>query len=161
MIRLPKYLWLLLFVNCSSRYKNMSSLIVLPSFNILSIDSSICLRSENIPSGYSLIFMYFSPSCEHCQKEIKEIVENSQKFGTAKIYCISNDPLEEIKHFYSQFHLSSNKNIVVGQDYNYTFYNHFLPPSVPFMAIYDNTKKLIKIYKGEVNVNSLVYSIQQ
>lgn len=153
------YIILILLVSChlKSSDKKLAAITTMPSFRILSIDSSACLNSQNIPSGCSTVFMYFDPDCEHCQRETKNIIDHIAQLTKVKIYMVTSSELNgELKRFYKSYNLDSLTNIFVGKDYEYSFYRLFLPPTVPYMAIYNSKKTLVKIYTGEVNVNSII-----
>lgn len=158
------YILALAFVtNCESVNKNKKyiSILRLPTFKILLADSLTCLSSESITCGNKLIFIYFSPTCEHCQKEMQAIIANRKKLNKVKIFMVTNDPFSDLKTFYEKYHLQNEPNIFAGKDYEYSFYKQFLPSAVPYIAIYNGNKYLIKVYKEETSVNSLITSIQQ
>lgn len=136
--------------------KALKGIQVLPHFAILAMDSSRVLSTEQIPTGQPCVFFYFDPNCEHCQKETREIMQNQQEFRSVRFYFLSSAGLKEINNFYNTFHLDSLANSFVGADYQYTFFNAFLPSSVPYIAIYNNRKILTKMYNGEADIASLI-----
>jgi len=129
-------------------------------FKMVSLDSSEYISSHEIPSNHPIIFIYFSPDCEHCQNEVKWILKDSEKLIKSNIYLVANEPFSELRKFYVNNNLEKERNIRVVKDYEYSFYRKFLPATTPFIAIYNTKKELIKLYTGETSVKSLIYSIQ-
>ena len=155
---------LLLLGGCQHGYTNkkLSAIKSIPSFKMLSVDSSLCISSENIPEGYPTIFMYFDPECEHCQLETERIMHHFDSFRHVKIFMITaNESRSIIKQFQSYYHIDVATNFFVGQDYQYSFYRAYMAPSVPYIAIYDSHRKLKRVYQGETNVRSLIAAIQE
>jgi len=136
--------------------KALAGIKKLPRFKILSIDSATCLSSENIPAGKASVFFYFDPECEHCQKETDSIIKNKEKLKNVQFYFLSNSTAREVSNFYNYYGLASLKNVFVGMDYEYSFFNVFLPPSIPYMAIYNSDKRLSKVYYGAADIASLI-----
>ena len=136
--------------------KAFAGIRTLPHFTLLAMDSSHMLTSEQIPTGRPCVFFYFDPNCEHCQKETRGILRNRIELANVRFYFLSNAGIKEIDSFYHYFHLDSLPNIFVGTDYQYTFFNAFLPSSIPYMAVYNNRKVLEKVYNGEADMTSLI-----
>lgn len=145
----------------SSGNEKLSAIEKLPAFKMLSIDSTQCINTAFIAPGNTSIFFYFSPDCEHCQKETRELLEHEIEFRETNIYMVTNESIQEAKKFCQAFRLDTAKNIFIGMDYDYSFYRAFLPPTIPFIAIYDKKKKLRKVYQGETNINSIITAIQE
>ena len=88
------------------------------------------------------------------------IVRHQDAFKNARIYMLTNESPEEAKKFCTAYHLDKIHNIVVGTDYEYSFYRLFLPPTLPFLAIYDSKRQLRRIYRGETDIPVIVNSLQ-
>jgi len=144
--------------HASTENKALKGIKELPHFTLLAFDSSHILNSEQIPTGSPCVFFYFDPTCEHCQKETRGIIQHNRELKNVRFYFLSNSDLKEIDSFYHYFRLDSLSNIFVGADYQYTFFNAFLPSSIPYMAVYNSRKKLAKVYNGEAEIQSLINS---
>jgi hypothetical protein len=155
------YMILATLIACRWQHDNkkLAAISKIPSFKLLSLDSSNCINSENMPPGHPYIFIYFSPECEHCQRETKAILEHRALLMDAHIYWITNEPTDSAKAFYIHYRLDTLKNAFVGKDYNYSFYNLYLPSDIPYMAIYNKSRSLAKIYYGETNIRSLIQAL--
>jgi hypothetical protein len=142
----------------SGENKALKGITALPHFILLSLDSSHIINSDQIPAGTPSVFFYFDPNCEHCQKETRGIIQHRQEFKNVRFYYLSNASIKAIDSFSHYFRLDSMPNVFVGTDFQYTFFNAFLPSSVPYMAVYNNQKILAQVYNGEADLKSLITS---
>jgi thiol-disulfide isomerase/thioredoxin len=153
--------WFLAGCQLHPRTKRINAEMPLPSFTLISLDSSRLTTSSQIGEGAPIIFMYFSPDCEHCQRMTKLLTRRLNGHGAVRLYMVTNESVEETKRFVVTFHLDTLSNVLVARDYNFSFFDSFLPSSVPFFAICDQQKKLKKIYEGEVDINSIMICVNQ
>ena len=148
------------FASCHTQQKREAALYNLPTFQMLLTDSVSLLNTENIPTGKPIIFLFFRPDCTHCQKETQAILDNMDSFKDTHIYMLTNAAIPEIRIFSQNFKLNNYKNFTIGRDYNHSFFRLFRPSSVPFIAIYDGQKQLLKIYSDEVGISDIMNAIQ-
>lgn len=140
--------------------KKLQAVKSLPVFRIITFDSSTCINTENIPTGNPIVFIYFDPDCEHCQKEAKEISTHMSALRNTRIYFLTNGEAADAKLFLRLFKINTINNVMVGKDYEYSFYRTFLPPTVPYIAIYNSRRRLVKLYEGETNIDFIIKSVQ-
>ena len=96
------YITLLAFLcGCSGQVPKKTGLEgkLLPSFNLLLLDSSTNFNTSSIPSGKLIILLYFSPECPFCCAEIDEITDHIQSFKDVRFYIISNFSLGDLKQY--------------------------------------------------------------
>jgi len=139
----------------------LKSISDLPEFTLSNVDGSGCLKSSDVRKGKSSIFIYFSPDCEHCQNVTKKIVSNIDRLRSCNIYWVSSDTTAAVKTFSTNNHLDMLSNVFVGMDNKYSFYIKYLPPGTPYIMVYNKERKLVRVYSGETDINSLVYSTQE
>ena len=140
--------------------KYLSGISTLPPFDILLMDSTTLLHAGDIPTGKPIVMIYFRPDCPHCQVETKNLVESIERLKNFRIYFLTAAELGDAKTYAHEFHLDQYPNIItVGKDHEHSFARVFQPSSIPYLAIYDDKKKLIKVYHGEVPVNNLVTAV--
>ena len=148
-----------LLAACQIKQRPEALLSTLPSFGMLLMDSTTLLKEEEIPMGKPIVLLYFRPDCPHCQKETQAFIDHSESLKHVQVYLLTNAPFEDIRTFYNHFQLANYKNFTVGKDYNHSFYNAFKPKVVPFLAVYDRNKKLVKIYGEEPDFNVILKSL--
>ena len=149
---------IILLTGCHSKQERIipTTISTLPSFNIISIDSSRYITTTSIPNGQPLLFIYLSPNCEYCQHEARELVRQREEIKGVYVYIITNGSLLETNKFFQEYHLGLIQNIFVGNDYENSFYNCFKPQTIPFIAVYNREKKLKKVFRGETNIKLVV-----
>lgn len=128
---------------------------LLPSFDVLLMDSTTHLNTADIPTGEPVIVIGFSPWCRHCQDETRDIIKNMQKFKSARIYYVTAYPFDQMKLFYTAFKLDKYPNIVMGKDIKDYFLPYFKANGVPYTAIFDSKKRLKQVITGEARADTL------
>jgi hypothetical protein len=124
---------------------------------MLLMDSTTILKVKQSPVGKSIVLLYFRPNCPHCQNETKEIINNIDTLKNVDIYLLADSaPFEDIRGFSNYFRLDQYKNIIVGNDFQHSFYHTFKPTAIPYIAIYNSQNKLIKIYDREVPISAVI-----
>ena len=153
--KLSIYLITILSISC----RNMPSENDMPPFKLLLMDSVTTFSSENIPNGQPSLLLYFSPECEHCQSQIKNLLINIPKLNHVGIYLISNDPFDQIRLLNTCYHLSDYSNIMVGRDYKFGFFNYYKPKSTPYLFVFNSHKRIKKIFVGDVDVKEIIKQV--
>ncbi len=155
-------IFLIVGCNLPSKHKNLSAIESLPNLRMITIDSSTRILPDDIPKGCPVILIYFDPDCEHCQKVTDDLILHMSELGHAKIYMVTNNPSHEaLEQFYQKNRLDKSQNIIIAEDYKYSFYRLFKPSAVPYIAIYNAKKSLVKIYQGETDVNSIISGLRE
>jgi thiol-disulfide isomerase/thioredoxin len=117
---------------------------------------SVWFTPKNIPANVSLLVVYFSPECGHCQLETEEIIKNIDSLQNTQIVFASYHPLSEIKAYYKKYKLYNHKNIVMGRDVKYTLPTFFKVKFTPFSALYNTNGNFIKAYEMGLNIQEAI-----
>ncbi|HEX9512833.1 MAG TPA: thioredoxin fold domain-containing protein [Puia sp.] len=125
----------------------------LPSFNLFLMDSTTYFNTNSIPTGKPIALFYFSPSCPYCRAQTEEIVEHMKKLKDINFYIFTTAPFTELKSFYDYYQLKKYPNVTVGLDYTSFFGNYFKAQGVPYMAIYNNNKRLKQVLVGKTEIS--------
>ncbi|TDX00646.1 TlpA family protein disulfide reductase [Dinghuibacter silviterrae] len=133
----------------------------LPSFNILEVDSTTIFNTKKLPSGKPIVLMYFSPDCEHCQHQTEAILSKMDSLKGVRFVMLTSLPFDKMKNFYFYYKLADYKNITMGRDYEFFFSRHYGSQYVPYLAIYDRHKKLVKVFDGGTTVTNLIQLVTQ
>jgi len=149
----------LILISCHSGQDRSDSIGTLPTFGMLRLDSSSVLYTKEIPAGKTILLMYFNPDCPHCQQETKMFISHMDLLRNVNFYLLSGAPLEDIANFNQRFQLDKYQNITVGKDFNHSFFRAFKPSSIPYLAIYNSDHKLIKVYKGVSELQTLLKAV--
>lgn len=128
----------------------------MPAFKVRKLDSTTIFNTYDIPKGKPTMLMLFMPDCEHCQKQVERMIAGMDSIKNVQIYLFSPVPVFKIKEFYDKYHLADYKNIVlVGQEYQFFFASYYKATSVPFIAVYNKNKKLMRAFQGSAHLKDI------
>jgi len=125
-----------------------------------SLDGQTVYIDEFDPQKPTVI-IYFKPGCEHCQYEAFEIGKQAEQFEKANMIMITpDDSTKRVETFAAKYHLWEVDNLVILLDRNKQFKNQFGTSIFPSIFIYGKDKKLLKMYKGEVQMKAIISIIE-
>lgn len=127
----------------------------LPSFDLLSPDSSTWIHTNEAPKGKPVALFYFSPRCPYCKAQTKEMINNMDKLKNIQFYFITPFPFEEMKQFFKEYELGKYPNISTGVDTAMAVGNYFETTNVPYIAIYGKDQKLNNTFEGKIYSNQI------
>jgi len=144
-------------LSCHSKWSDsqIAAYSKLPSFDVLLEDSLTHFNTQQIPQGKYSLLIYFSPDCEHCRAQAESLLANIKALKDVQIYFLTAAPISELRSFSQTYHLDRHKNIMVAIDYQFSFFRIFKVTSFPYIAIYDNNRQLVKLYKGETDIHRI------
>ena len=129
-------------------------------FQILLSDSATMYSKASLPANKAVAFIVFSPDCEHCQHEARELHEYKDQLKDYQIVMITLHPFDAMKEFISTYQLNELPNVVVGKDIYYLMPTFYKFHSLPFHAMYDKEGNLIAVFEGAMGVRSLVETMK-
>jgi thioredoxin-related protein len=129
---------------------------VVPPFSIIKVPDSSRFAKADLKKKKKTLLIIFSPDCDHCQQETKDLIAAIDKFKKIQIVMASWLPYQEIQKFYTEYNIAAYPNITMGWDKSF-----FLPPfyklnNLPFMALYDKKGNLISVFEGSVSLDKVV-----
>ena len=139
-------------------YKRFPSV---PPFKILLTDSSTYFTKENLDKKKSVMFMLFSPDCEHCQHEMEEIIKNIKSFDKTQLVLSTTRDFDQMREFYQQYGLDRFGNIIVGKDEAYMLPVFFGIHNLPFLAFYNRKKELISVFSGAMPIEKVIEELKK
>lgn len=106
------------------------------------------------------VIIYFHPECEHCQYEAQEMGKQPQKFKMANMIMITgDDSTKRVEDFAIKYRLWEVDNLAILLDRKDHFKKQFGASVIPSLFIYGSDKKLLKMYKGEVQMKVIIQII--
>ena len=141
----------------SPAYKRFPTI---PPFTVLQVDSSN-LTKDQLKQHQPTIIFYFSPDCDHCKHQWAEMEKQMKELKKYQIVMVTYQPFEEMVDFYKAHNIAGYTNIKMGQDFKF-----FLPPfyrmqSLPFLALYDKSGRLITTFEGNVKADKLLAAFKK
>lgn len=132
----------------------------IPTFSFFTLKNKIYIN-DSIPLSNSTLLLFFHTTCEHCQYETEQILKNKSNLNNTNVLFISKQPLGEIKTFDSVYQISVNPFMRVLQDSLNFSYNAFDINAYPSSIIYNAQGSLLKTFKGEVRIDSIISILQK
>jgi len=112
-------------------------------------------------NGANLFVMMFNPTCSHCEDETESIEKNIGLFKKSKWVLVANPSMIiHMPSFIKNLHISDYKPLYIGIDSSNFIDKIYRYSSLPQVNVYDGHHKLLKIYNGEVPIDSLKQYIQ-
>lgn len=130
----------------------------IPPLQLQLLDSSSLTKND--VKKQPLILMFFSPSCDHCQHQIEDMIASMDKLSHAQIILATYQPVEEVKEFYDKYHLEKYPNIRIGRDTKYILPPFYNIRSLPYLAVYDKKGALVTTFEGNVKVPKLAQALK-
>lgn len=127
----------------------------IPAFAIQLLDSTSFVHSEDIGEGKGLILFYVSTTCPYCRAQMRDMVNNIEKFKGEQLCILTNDKLRSINAFADYFKLKQLNNVIVGRDTGKVFFKTYGLRVVPTTAYFDKNKRLRVAYMGRMPRQSL------
>ncbi|MEP6466117.1 MAG: redoxin domain-containing protein [Parafilimonas sp.] len=147
---------MLCFIMCSYVQAQQKSIPkTFPVFSMKLTDGST-FKSTSIKKGNAAMVIYFSPTCDHCQDFISDILKNMQDFKRYKIILITYVDISEVKKFEEDYHLKNYKNIIAGTegtDFIVRFFYNVT--TFPFTALYNKNLNLVSMYRQPPAIDKL------
>jgi thiol-disulfide isomerase/thioredoxin len=142
----------------------MASLILLaPKDSALVRDNHLkpYITNEDLENKANLFVMMFNPTCSHCQDETLLLEKNIALFKKSKIVLVANKGMTSyLPDFMRQFKIMDYPCMQAGIDSTNFIDNTYLYGALPQIDIFDKHRKLIKVFAGEVVIDSLEKYIQ-
>jgi thioredoxin-related protein len=163
-----KIFLLLAFISCTfavtaqkdSSAKNITKFEKIPFFSLHTAPDSTVFSNKDLHKNKALIIMFFSPDCEHCQKETKELKAYKTELKDVQILMASPSSYAMVKQFYEDYGLSAMPNIKMGQDVNYALGSIFQLRSFPSIFVYDQQGKLAKAFVGNIGIPVILEALK-
>ena len=127
----------------------------IPAFAIQLLDSISYIHSKDIADNKKLVLFYFSPTCPYCRAQMRDMVNNIERFKDHQLCILTNADLKSIKAFADYFELRGLNNVIVGRDTGNIVTKTYQLMGVPFTAYFNENKVLKAAYAGRMSPNSL------
>ncbi len=131
-----------------------------PVLSILKMDSTSFLTNKDLAENVNTVFINFSPSCDHCERTIKNILENIRKFRETQFVLTSFESFASIRKFYFDNGLNSFSTVFIGQEIDNSLTRQIKYSSFPCLVLFDMNKKHIKTIDKESNAKELLKALK-
>ncbi len=130
-----------------------------PTIQLLQIDSTT-LTNGQVKKDQPTIIMYFSPTCDHCKHQMRDIIAAMNDLSSVQFILATYQPFEDMVSFYKEFQLEKYPNIRIGRDVSYKIAPFFDIHSLPYLAIYNKKNELVTTFEGNQKAEKLIKALQ-
>ncbi|PZR08533.1 MAG: hypothetical protein DI539_22665 [Flavobacterium psychrophilum] len=131
----------------------------LPVIQIQLMDSTMTFCTNEIKKNEATIIVYFSPDCEYCHEQIKNMADSINLLNEVKIVFITGEHLDPSKANRIFPEKLIIKNIIIGTDILNSFYKLYNSPSIPYTLFYGKSHRLMSTHQGTTSVKSLIKTL--
>ncbi|WP_157909208.1 TlpA family protein disulfide reductase [Capnocytophaga stomatis] len=133
---------------------------MLPAFSFTDLEGNTFTNSD-LKKNLATIFVYFNSECDYCLHEAQSIRENLSQFDEVHFVFVSIEPIENIKKFAQEQQLLGVENVTFLQDASFVFSQKFDANSIPYLLIYNKSKKLIYKHKGQIKAETILQILEE
>lgn len=131
----------------------------IPPFSVINIAVGTTYTKDDLIKKKPTLIILFSPDCDHCKQFTKQLIAQISLFSKYQILMVSFLDNLLIKQFYTDFELWKYHNITVAKDNTYYFGTFYAIHTYPTIVIYDKKGKLVKLYAGNVPLNTIAAAL--
>lgn len=127
----------------------------LPAFKFYRPDSSV-YTLQSVPAERPVCVVYFDPDCDFCEGQITAMMRNKAQLKNFELLFVSASAVEKIREFADKWKIAEARNMQVLWDKDLQFPLLFDNVPTPSTFIYDKEHRLLKVYKGIVQLSAIV-----
>lgn len=132
-----------------------------PVFSLLKMDSSSELSNRDLLDSFNTVFINFSPTCEHCQRTIKSILDNIRDFPDTQFVLSSFEDFSAIRKFYFDYLLNAYSHVLIGQEKAYSLTKQIHYSSFPCLVLFNKEKQYLSTIDQETNAKVLLKALRK
>jgi len=132
---------------------------MVPSFKLTNVADSSYFTKDNLKKKRPTIIMMFSPDCEHCQAETKELTANIKLFKKAQIIMASPLEFSYLRKFYDEYKIADYPNITMGRDPSYLLGTFYKIRSFPSIFVYNKKGNFVTSFTGSTPVEKIAAAL--
>ncbi len=115
----------------------------IPPFKIIALpDSTFCTETK-LPKQKAVMFILFSPDCDHCKRAFTDLMNNFSLYKNIQIVMTSPIRYDILKNFYEEQRIADFPNIIMGRDQGAFLNTFFENKSFPGIFLYNKKGKFI------------------
>lgn len=134
---------------------------LLPDFSLRMLDSITVLHTRQLKEGKCIVFILFSPDCDHCAQLAQQIKDSADALNDVQLIMVAPPvPLHDIKMFAYTNGLAHRNGVLVAQDIDFFFGSFYKATTVPFIVVYDQKKKFVSALTRMKHISELIQVIR-
>ncbi len=115
----------------------------IPPFKIIALPDSNFFTETKLPKHKAVMFILFSPDCDHCKRAFTDLINNFSLYKNIQIIMTSPIRYDILKNFYEEQRIADFPNIIMGRDHGAFLNTFFENKSFPGIFLYNKKGKFI------------------
>jgi thioredoxin-related protein len=132
---------------------------IVPSFKLTNIADSSYFTKDDLKKKKATVIIIFSPTCEHCIEETKELKEKIGLFKKAQIVMASPLEYSYLRQFYDENKIGDYPTITMGRDPSYFLGTFYKVRSLPSIFVYNKKGDLVKSFIGSTPIEEIAAAL--
>lgn len=134
---------------------------MLPDFALRMLDSVTVLHTRQLPKGKPIVFILFSPDCDHCAQLAQQINDSADALKELQLIMVAPPvPLHDINFFAYTNGLAHRSGVIVAQDIDFFFGSYYKATTVPFIVVYNRQQKLVTTLTRMRHISELIQVVR-
>jgi thioredoxin-related protein len=133
---------------------------IVPSFKLTNIADSSFFSKASLKKNKATVIIIFSPTCENCVDETKELKEKIGLFKKAQIVMVSPLEYSYLRQFYDDNKIGDYPTITMGRDPGYFLGTFFKVRSLPSIFVYNKKGNFVKSFIGSTPVEEIAAALK-
>jgi len=134
-------------------YKSVGS--SMPPFRMVTMKGK-SVTGKDLQNDANLFVMIFNPFCEHCGDQAELFKQDAALFKQSKLVLITaSTMMPNLEYFENTHPTAAYTAIITGVDSSGFIDKTFLYNNLPQINIYDKDRKLLRVFTGDVPMDSL------
>ncbi|MEX0966078.1 MAG: redoxin domain-containing protein [Bacteroidia bacterium] len=113
------------------------------------------ITHQDFATDQRLVFVFVSPDCDHCRKEMESFPKEVAKLENAQVLVVSPYGREEVSNFAVEFGLDKHPKIMVLLDPLHEFDSKFLPDQTPILYLFDENREFVGVVRNKRNAKTI------
>lgn len=132
---------------------------IVPTFKLTNIADSSYFTKADLKKKKSTVIIIFSPTCENCVDETKELKQKINLFKKAQIVMVSPLEYSYLRQFYDDNKIGDYPTITMGRDPGYFLGTFYKVRSLPSIFVYNKKGNLVKSFIGSTPVEEIAAAL--
>ncbi|MGF2411531.1 MAG: TlpA family protein disulfide reductase, partial [Ferruginibacter sp.] len=132
---------------------------IVPTFKLTNIADSSYFTKADLKKKKATVIIIFSPTCEHCIEETKELKEKIGLFKKAQIVMVSPLEYSYLRQFYDENKIADYPTITMGRDPGYFLGVFYKVRSLPSVFVYNKKGNFVKSFIGSTPIEEIAAAL--
>ncbi len=133
----------------------------IPSAKLVKTDGTNVIFRNLLQKTKPTVILLFSPECDHCQEQTKEIVSHIEELSKVNFILVSNKPVAMLQKFAKKYGTNKCKNITLVQDATNQLCRYYDVGGYPSLLVLNKSGVLVDRYiTSIVNKSAILYSVK-